>query len=118
MRHAVIENGKVVNLVIADASFAAQQGWVAIEDHIDITWLFDGQNFTAPPRDIESEAAKVRAKRDALLLESDTEVMPDRWMVMEEEEKLAWATYREALRDVPQQAGFPNEIEWPVAPDA
>lgn len=27
-----------------------------------------------------------------------------------------WRTYRQALRDVPQQAGFPLTIDWPVAP--
>ena len=29
-----------------------------------------------------------------------------------------WATYRQALRDLPEQAGFPFEIEFPVAPDS
>lgn len=29
----------------------------------------------------------------------------------------AWRTFRQALRDVPQQAGFPLAIDWPVAPD-
>jgi len=28
----------------------------------------------------------------------------------------AWATYRQALRDLPQQAGFPVTIDWPVKP--
>ncbi|TCK37963.1 phage tail assembly chaperone [Paraburkholderia sp. BL8N3] len=28
----------------------------------------------------------------------------------------AWRTYRQALRDVPQQAGFPMDIDWPLAP--
>ena len=27
-----------------------------------------------------------------------------------------WVDYRKALRDVPQQAGFPWEVTWPVAP--
>jgi len=27
-----------------------------------------------------------------------------------------WKNYRQALRDVPQQAGFPNDIEWPEEP--
>ena len=27
-----------------------------------------------------------------------------------------WAAYRQALLDVPQQAGFPNTVTWPVAP--
>jgi hypothetical protein len=28
----------------------------------------------------------------------------------------AWAAYRQALRDVPQQPGFPRHIEWPDLP--
>ncbi|MBU1229235.1 MAG: phage tail assembly chaperone [Proteobacteria bacterium] len=31
------------------------------------------------------------------------------------EGKAAWAAYRQALRDVPEQAGFPL-VEWPLAP--
>ena len=31
-------------------------------------------------------------------------------------DKAAWATYRQALRDVTKQAGFPWDIQWPVAP--
>lgn len=30
----------------------------------------------------------------------------------------AWGAYRKALRDLPEQAGFPFEIDWPEAPDA
>jgi len=28
----------------------------------------------------------------------------------------AWADYRQALRDVPQQEGFPQEVVWPNPP--
>ena len=31
-------------------------------------------------------------------------------------DKAAWATYRQALRDVPQQTGFPWEVQWPTQP--
>ena len=30
----------------------------------------------------------------------------------------SWAAYRQALRDLPEQAGFPLNIVWPEAPDA
>jgi len=30
--------------------------------------------------------------------------------------KTAWKTYRQALRDVPQQATFPSNITWPTPP--
>jgi hypothetical protein len=29
----------------------------------------------------------------------------------------AWALYRQALRDVPEQVGFPGVVEWPVEPE-
>ena len=32
-------------------------------------------------------------------------------------DKAAWATYRQALRDVPSQAGFPHDIVWPTKPE-
>ena len=28
-----------------------------------------------------------------------------------------WAKYRQALRDIPNQPGFPFEIEWPKKPE-
>jgi len=31
-------------------------------------------------------------------------------------DKTAWATYRQALRDVPAQAGFPWNVQWPDTP--
>jgi hypothetical protein len=33
-------------------------------------------------------------------------------------DKAAWATYRQALRDVTQQAGFPWQVTWPQEPTA
>lgn len=29
----------------------------------------------------------------------------------------AWAAYRQALRDLPQQEGFPFDVQFPAAPD-
>jgi hypothetical protein len=55
-----------------------------------------------------------RASRDNLLAECD-------WLVVKALElsqavPADWATYRQALRDLPQQAGFPVTITWPVKP--
>lgn len=62
------------------------------------------------------EAAKVRAKRGELLAESDREVLPDRNNA-QSEEYTAWAEYRQALRDIPEQEGFPYDIVWPAKPE-
>lgn len=54
-------------------------------------------------------AAQVRTKRDALLAESDYMALADRITD-------AWRTYRQALRDIPAQGGFPSRVTWPTAP--
>lgn len=62
-------------------------------------------------------STNVRAQRDALLLELDSIVNnPLRFTSFEEIEQASLAEYRRALLDVPQQAGFPNAIDWPQKP--
>ena len=56
-----------------------------------------------------------RAQRDVLLDESDALVLPDRWASYSAQKQTALANYRQALRDFPQQAGFPN-IDFPTIP--
>lgn len=43
-KYAVIENGKVVNTVLAEPEFAATQGWVVCPDEAGIGWDYDGTN--------------------------------------------------------------------------
>jgi len=50
-----------------------------------------------------------RDYRNHLLALSDSHVWPDH--VPD-----AWKTYRQALRDVPTQSGFPTDVTWPVEP--
>ena len=56
-------------------------------------------------------AADIRTERDIKLTQSDWTQVADAPV-----DKAAWATYRQALRDIPSQAGFPNEVVWPVEP--
>jgi len=60
---------------------------------------------------IEALAVSARAKRDRLIAETDYLVMPD---YPDQPEGLS--EYRQALRDVPEQTGFPESIEWPEKP--
>jgi hypothetical protein len=59
----------------------------------------------------ESQWAAVRAERDRLLAKTDWTQMPD----VSIESKTMWATYRQALRDITQQAD-PFNITWPTPP--
>lgn len=53
-------------------------------------------------------------RRDQLLTESDWTQLPRSPLTVEQQE--IWAAYRQELRDVPQQAGFPLTIVWPTPP--
>jgi hypothetical protein len=54
----------------------------------------------------------VRSRRDALLDDSDHVLMPDYPLA----DKSDWESYRQALRDVPQQDVLPDEVVWPDKP--
>tara|TARA_E500000081_G_C6081248_1_gene327861 strand:+ start:653 stop:934 length:282 start_codon:yes stop_codon:yes gene_type:complete len=55
-------------------------------------------------------AAQVREDRDNRLAACDWMANSDVTMAS------AWTTYRQGLRDVPAQSGFPNSITWPTKP--
>ena len=61
--------------------------------------------------DFWAAATAVRKERDQLLLACDWAVLPDA-----RTERTTWETYRQALRDVPEQAGCPYAIDWPIRP--
>lgn len=60
------------------------------------------------------QAIAARAQRDQLLASTDWAVLPD--SPLDEVAQTALKTYRQALRDVPQQSGFPWAITWPEMP--
>ena len=75
-------------------------------------------SWTATPRTADDlaarlaqQAAAVRADRNARLAATDWTQIADSTA-----DKPAWATYRQALRDVPAQVGFPQSVTWPEQP--
>ena len=58
-----------------------------------------------------AKEAEVRQQRNQLLSDCDWTQLPDAPVPPE-----PWATYRQQLRDVTAQAGFPWEVVWSVAP--
>lgn len=59
----------------------------------------------------QAQQALVRAERNARLSACDWTQLADAAV-----NSAAWAVYRQALRDVPQQAGFPWTVTWPSQP--
>lgn len=74
-----------------------------------VEWIEDdpATEFIPPP----PTADEIRVQRNQLLAASDWTQVPDAPV-----DQAAWATYRQALRDIPQQAGFPTDIAWPTKP--
>ena len=59
-----------------------------------------------------SQAASQRSERNTKLTASDWTQVADAPV-----DKAAWATYRQALRDITAQAGFPWGVQWPTQPE-
>ena len=108
-----------------------QHGWIPYTvDPADTDTTIDndevmaliGTDFAAyvAPTQVELDAAlaaEVRADRDDRLAEVDAVAGNAlRWAALDADTHAAWATYRQALLDVPQQAGFPNIVAWPTKP--
>lgn len=64
--------------------------------------------------EVPETADEIRARRDRLLAATDWAVLPD--SPLDAQSLDAVKTYRQALRDVPQQDGFPGTITWPEMP--
>ena len=76
------------------------------------TWLQKAKD-----AELAAEAEKVRNYRDNLLNTCDTVYCnAEKWSAMTAEQQQAWEAYKQALRDVPTQAGFPYTVNWPAMP--
>lgn len=81
----------------------------------DGTWLEAWVDTPATAAEIAErtaqQAAVVRDERNHRLSECDWTQLPDA-----PADATAWATYRQALRDITSQPGFPWDVEWPLLP--
>lgn len=68
----------------------------------------------APPPPPEEAARRARGTRDTLLADSDWVCL--RALDTGEPIPAEWQAYRQALRDITKQAGFPHKINWPEKP--
>lgn len=94
---------------------AATEKLVACAPYIDGAWVYTVQVEPLTQDDIAArdaaQAANVRAERNRRLAECDWTQLSDAPV-----DPLPWQTYRQALRDITAQAGFPSAVIWPEAP--
>jgi len=80
--------------------------------------LVDGEYVNLTQQEVEMVSAVeisslpdlVRSQRDSLLAQSDVYAFADR--ITSE-----WASYRQALRNITDQTGFPFSVIWPTKPE-
>lgn len=63
-----------------------------------------------------SKAEHVTAKREKLLLESDWTELTSALSRIGHAKVQEWQSYRQSLRDITTQAGYPANITWPIKP--
>lgn len=84
-------------------------------EQVNGAWVEKWVATNASAEDIAERTANqeinVRAERDRLLADSDWTQVADAPVSAS-----AWATYRQALRDIPSQNGFPWTVNWPAKP--
>ena len=110
-----------------DAEARAKVGMIEVPDPVrpDDNLFTSVENpdgsYTSTPRTAEDltarqvaanteKAKSVRATRDTMIAATDWTQCADISAAV----KSQWAPYRKALRDVPQQAGFPFDVIWPT----
>lgn len=104
MKYEILDqSGNVTNRIVADESF--------VEQH------YPGRHrLINDSADQDAEAASgVRQVRDRFLSECD-------WVVIMHTEKgtnipAQWELYRQSLRDITAQEGFPHNVTWPTKPE-
>ena len=108
----VVRNG-----VVQDSNSNWVQAWTEREMFQEYTdeegnvQTVSAQQTAYTTRKNNERAVQERATRDTLLKETDHFALSDVTMSAE------MTTYRQALRDVPQQSEFPNNITWPTKPE-
>ena len=89
--------------------------WRLIDDefvNVNGAWMLPYKLEALP---LDQAERNIRSRRDGLLQQTD-------WIVIKSYERgqnipAEWELYRQALRDITAQAGFPYSVEWPTKPE-
>lgn len=110
MRYAVINGSIVENIALADAEFAAEQGWLACPDEAGPGWTVDAEGTFSPPAPaiVAPEVPEVVTMRqarlamlDAGILEAVNSAIEDLPSPQKEVALIEWDHSAEVRRDNP-----------------
>lgn len=111
MRVYVVENSRVTNIIevseganLSDFNAMDLGLFAKVGDTVS-----DGASVEAADREIAYNTSQKRLERNTLLSETDWWAVSDRTITQAQKD------YRQALRDLPEQSGFPN-VDFPTKP--
>jgi hypothetical protein len=129
------ESGQILAQSVDEDAFPTLGKLAIGQNSIDITahWVKDGVVESLPTRPLAGGywffdylgkawaqdgtlvAEQIKRKRNDLLMQSDWTQIPNGPLTSERQ--AAWGIYRQALRDITSQQGYPLEVVWPTAPE-
>lgn len=112
MKAHVLENNVIINTIEVDSLDFLPNLVEATEGGIG--WRLEEGKWVEPEIDIAEIALSIRMQRNQKLNISDWTQIASH---LTDEQKSAWEVYRQALRDLTEQDGFPLEFEWPIEPN-
>ena len=107
----------VGNGVTTDAKGNTVEAWSVVDKFADTTDE-DGVVTTKAEHETAYTARLVVAKEESIRVQRNQKLLNSDWTQVLDAPgyREVWATYRQALRDVPQQTEFPTTVDWPVEP--
>lgn len=111
---ALVKDNKVWDVSETEFEVHSDFSWIDCEDTVKTGYTYDGSTFAAPTKptlSTEENLALIRKRRDAYLLETDWWELPTHAPMSTER-----ANYRQALRDITDDAPSYEDVTWPVKP--
>jgi hypothetical protein len=102
---------KIENNIVVQKQPYQEDGFVEVADTVICGMEQVGDSFVVPPQTFDSAMANLRAKRNALLLETDFYALSDVTMSAE------MTNYRQALRDITNGLTTVADVEAVVFPE-
>lgn len=124
MRHCLIDATTKVCINVVElkdeTEFVPHNNLILSPNHDgEIGWIWNGNGWTDPNAVVvtdEIKAAVVRRQRQTLFQKTVDKINPLIWESYTQEQKNAWTAYRQALLDITDQEGFPDNVIWPQMP--
>lgn len=108
----IVEN--ILNIKYPIENFIPESGTeLAPQSDGEIGWTWNGNGWNVVSRPLDELERERRDKYLQIYVDIMNAV---RWESLTQQQKDEFAVYRQALLDVPQQQGFPENINWPTPP--